>query len=77
MAGFISFALASDPDQSTNVQRGYTNVLGTPVTPQDFPSISGIQPQLSQERRVLNEISPDERPGSQHRTVGARRAPTS
>jgi len=32
MAGFISFALASDPDQSTNVQRGYTNVLRTPVT---------------------------------------------
>jgi hypothetical protein len=33
MAGFVSFALASDPDQSTNVQHGYTNVLGTPVTP--------------------------------------------
>jgi transposase-like protein len=32
MAGFIRFALASDPDQSTNVQRGYTNVLRTPVT---------------------------------------------
>ena len=38
MAGFVSFALASDPDQSTNVQHGYTNVLGTPVTPAKLPS---------------------------------------
>jgi hypothetical protein len=37
MAGFISFALASDPDQSTNVQRSYTNVLRTAVTQEKLP----------------------------------------
>jgi hypothetical protein len=44
MAGLVSFALASDPDQSTNVQRGYTNVLRTPVTPAKLPFGVQIQP---------------------------------
>ena len=68
MAGLFSFALARDPDQSTNVQQGYTNVLGTPVTPAKL-TFDWVEFSLRLVGCVEceNEISSDERPGSEQR----------